>query len=127
MYLPFISLAVVLATTSKVAATGINCDGSGLCGPKVATQLVSDILTMSDSTWVNNGQHIACEGDICAFLQNTGGAPGSNIKGLAHFITEHGCESCGSVPYFYPSDNNVADGELTFNAVSNPTCNGLCV
>lgn len=24
---------------------------------------------------------------------------------------------CGSVPYFYPGDNNVADGELTFNYV----------
>ena len=52
-----------------------------------------------------------------------------NIQGLAPRIPEHGCDKCGSVPYFFPSDNDVTHGELTFNYVTNG-CNdqnsGLC-
>ncbi|KAJ5475959.1 hypothetical protein N7475_001688 [Penicillium sp. IBT 31633x] len=61
-------------------------------------------------------------GGYCAFLQGTGGTNGGKIKELAHYIPDHGCKMCGSVPYFYPGDNNVANGQLTFNYVDNP-CN----
>ncbi|KAI5460745.1 killer toxin [Mariannaea sp. PMI_226] len=121
------------AVATTVNGLGINCEGSGQCGPLAdnnAQKLVNYINGIDPNRWYNNGQLIACSGFVCAFLQNTGGAPGRNIKGLAHFITEHGCKNCGSVPYFYPSDNNVADGELTFNAVGDPSsCKvtfGLC-
>lgn len=137
-YIPVLAtMSGLLAST--VSALGINCRGSSLCdfvtNKDVAPQLVEYISHIDPSRWYNNGDQIACEkvqaieGDvtICAFLQNTGGAPGQNIQGLAHFITEHGCSVCGSVPYFFPGDNNVDNGELTFNAVSDGCgVDGLC-
>jgi hypothetical protein len=65
---------------------------------------------------------------ICAFLQKSGGAPGRSIKTLSRAIPDHGCAVCGSVPLFFPDDNNVDNGMLTFNAVSSPCGNkhGLC-
>ncbi|KAJ6576048.1 Kp4-domain-containing protein [Mycena vulgaris] len=143
MQLALISLAVVLATantavnasnittavTLPVADLGINCQGSRLCDGNAfdtSSQLVEYINQASDGTWFNNGQHIACVNSICAFLQNSNGAPGSSVKALAHYIPDHNCKVCGSVPLFYPNDNNVANGELTFNAVSNPCTTGLC-
>jgi hypothetical protein len=134
---------VLLATITTASALGINCRGSSDCNIAndlhTASRLAGFISGIDPNRWYNNGEQIACAQStgslgvasgfvaICAFLQNTGGAPGRNIAGLAPFITGHGCTICGSVPYFYPSDNNVADGELTFNGVHNPcTDNGLC-
>ncbi|KAJ7631538.1 killer toxin, partial [Mycena rosella] len=116
----------LLAATSKAAALGImiNCGGFGACGASVVTQLVSDILGLADATWATNGRHIACAGRICAFLQNTGGA--ARTSRGSRTSSRHGCASCRSVPYLYAADNNVADGELAFDFVANPTCNGLC-
>ncbi|WYZ37982.1 hypothetical protein EsH8_II_001488 [Colletotrichum jinshuiense] len=104
----------LLAVASTAAAKGINCEGSGNCNRSIntgvngneANQLKSLIDRIDDNRWYNNGQKIACVNWVCAFLQNTGGAPGRNIKGLAHFIPEHGCKVCGSVPYFYPAVND---------------------
>jgi hypothetical protein len=111
---------------STAAALGINCRGSSDCVltdcPSMG-EVVSLIEEFDDDTWFDNGEHIACIGSgdedysLCAFLQNSGGAPGSSIKTLARDLQEHGCENCGSIPLFYPGDNNVDDGELTFNAV----------
>ena len=84
--------------------------------------LANAINNIDTGRWYSNGEHIACYKRICAFLQGTGGAWGSNIKGLAHFIPEHGCTVCGSVPYYYPGVNDVSQGQLTFNYVSNPKC-----
>ncbi|KAJ7137842.1 Kp4-domain-containing protein [Mycena epipterygia] len=109
---------------------GINCEGSSICKGKsahVASLLVGYIDGIADDAWYNNGQQIACAEDVCAFLQNSGGNSGKNIKGLAHYIRDHGCTACGSVPIFYPGDNNVKDGQLTFNYVSRPACTiGVC-
>ncbi|KAJ7887550.1 killer toxin [Mycena olivaceomarginata] len=103
---------------------GINCRGSSYCLSactiaNTASVLVTNINAVSNGLWFNNGDHITCYGNICAFLQNTpeGGAYGSTIKGYAHYIPEHGCACCGSVPTGFPNDNNVADGQLTFNFV----------
>ncbi|KAK5999180.1 hypothetical protein PT974_01570 [Cladobotryum mycophilum] len=100
----FSTAAICLAAVSAVNGLGINCRGSGQCpfiGSGHAKQLVGFINGIDPNRWYNNGQPIACEGILCAFLQNTGGAWGRNIKGLAHFITDHGCDNCGSVPYFF--------------------------
>lgn len=124
----------LLAVASTAAAKGINCEGSSNCNPSFnsgvwraeAGELKNLIDRIPDDKWFNNGQKIACVRWICAFLQNTGGAPGRNIKGLAHFIPDHGCTICGSVPYFYPAINDVSQGMLTFNWVNTPKCEGLC-
>lgn len=108
-----------------MSGLGINCRGSGLCdsGGGAATDLVAAMKNINPSQWYNDGDHIACRGTsgragICAFLQNSGGENGSTIQSLAPYITDHGCSNCGSVPLLYPSENNVANGELTFNDVS---------
>lgn len=92
-----------------------------------ASLLLGYIDGIDPNRWYNNEQQITCVNNICAFLQNTGGAPGSNIQGLAPVIVDFGCRVCGSVADFYPGDDNLADGELTFGYVSNPACTaGLC-
>jgi hypothetical protein len=125
---------VSVAIAPMVQGLGINCRGSNYCidnseKNQYEAQTLRWFLNAIDSgRWYNNGEHIACTpANICAFLQNTDGTTGDWIKGLAHFIPDHGCTVCGSVPYYYPSDNNVNDGQLTFNYVSNPACkNGRC-
>jgi hypothetical protein len=140
MQFPIFSTTVAITTLAiSTSATGINCAGSGLCSStnaNVAQQLKEYIDRIDTSRYYNNGEKIACdkvqaiEGSvtICAYLQNSGGAPGHSIQDLAHYIPDHGCKVCGSVPLFYPGDNNVANGELTFNAVANGCGNsgGLC-
>ena len=76
----------------------------------------------NQSRWYDDEELIACapargssfRGGVCAFLQGTGGATGSQILGLAHYISDHGCLICGSVPFTYPSGNDVSHGELTY-------------
>ncbi|CAG8238419.1 unnamed protein product [Penicillium salamii] len=127
----FVVLALSL-TGSATAALGINCRGSANCNTfgdnQMAIQLTRAIEGIDTNRWYNNGEHIACigsgagitgNGGFCAFLQGTGGTNGGKIKELAHYIPEHGCRTCGSVPYFYPGDNNVDHGQLTYNYVSN--------
>ncbi|KAJ3539817.1 hypothetical protein NM208_g5331 [Fusarium decemcellulare] len=124
------SLLLPLATVAaSVDALGINCRGSLNCnlyGANVANDMVNLINGIDSNRWYNNGQQIACvtrehdAGAICAYFQNTGGWQGQKAKELAHYITEHGCLDCGSVPTGYPGSNDVAQGELTFNYVSNP-------
>jgi hypothetical protein len=133
-----ISSITILAAAiiSQVSALGINCKGSGWCTSAtsdVAHCLNELIQTIDSNRWYNNEQHIACcqsdgkfglpdaEGSVgfCAYLQKSGGAPGSSIKKLGPYIPNHGCKVCGSVPLFYPQgNNNVDDGELTFNMVT---------
>ncbi|KAJ7457322.1 killer toxin [Mycena latifolia] len=120
------ALAIALATANKAYALGINCRGSAECGGGRAYNIVQYIEGISDDAWYADGQHIACDQSICAFLQDTNGASGSSIKALAPYIIDHGCTSCGSVPTGYPQDNNVADGQLTFNYVTNPCGPGIC-
>ncbi|RUS14541.1 killer toxin [Endogone sp. FLAS-F59071] len=130
----------ILAAASYVSA-GINCEGSSLCSEgtgDVSRKLTGYINQLADSRWVDNGVQIACvrephsgdsDGSICAFMQNTGGAPASSLKQLAQDIVDHGCNKCGSVPLFYPTDNNDGDhGILTFNYVAQGCGkSGLCI
>ena len=129
---------LVLATLlNLVAALGINCRGASSCrGTRVARRLTRVIETIDRGRWYADGEQIACvsietddgSDSFCAFLQNTGGAWGSRILELAHYIVGHGCKGCGSVPYFYPEENDVSRGELTYNYVSKPCSrdDGLC-
>jgi hypothetical protein len=142
LLIPVIFLQLIPAA----AALGINCRGSSICTQGsfvVADNLTTYISSIDQGRWYKNGEHIACEisvfeteaiGDtpattdiycFCAFLQNTRGAWGSDILRLAHYIPDHGCNTCGSVPYFYPSDNNVRHGELTYNYASSCGGSGL--
>ncbi|KAF4771183.1 hypothetical protein HAV15_012316 [Penicillium sp. str.  len=122
---------LTLSLTASTTALGINCRGSANCNTfgnnQIAAQLTHAISGIDTNRWYNNGDHIACvgsgapitgNGGFCAFLQGTGGTNGGKIKDLAHYIPEHGCGACGSVPYFYPGDNDVSHGQLTFNYVS---------
>lgn len=73
---------------------------------------------------------------ICAYVQNTpagDGATGKEIKDVVKYLGKEGagCRMCGSVPLGYPDMENVWEGELTFNWVSEPACGsegegGLC-
>ncbi|KAL4886884.1 Kp4-domain-containing protein [Aspergillus karnatakaensis] len=122
--LTFLPLLSLLTTTT---ALGINCRGSSDCGLSSAPsmgEIVSIIEEIPDNAWYNNGEHITCiasatnDYSICAFLQNSGGAPGSSIKTLARELQQHGCQNCGSIPLFFPNDNDVSNGELTVNVVA---------
>jgi len=130
-----VSVSILLAAIGT-QALGINCRGSAFCDKALngavngyeADTLTQFINGIDENRWYNNGEQIACfePSHICAFLQNTGGSWGKNIKGLAHYIKDHGCKTCGSVPYFYPGNNNVDDGMLTYNYVRSACGHGLC-
>jgi hypothetical protein len=132
--LRFLIFAVLI---HHVATLGINCRGSPSCtGRRVARRMLRSIETIDRGRWFANGEQIACvsveteDGPVsfCAFLQHTGGAWGSRILELAYFLRDHGCQSCGSVPYYYPGVNDVSSGELTYNFVRKPCSrdDGLC-
>ena len=123
------------------AAEGINCRGGAGCGivdiglGGLLGQLRGQVNSIDGGHWYQNGEYIACAednggGGICAFLQGTGGMPGSSIAGLLDALIQHGCERCGSVPVWLPvnGDNNPNDhGILTVNSVLHTRgCNGLC-
>jgi hypothetical protein len=72
---------------------------------------------LPEDMWFAEGQQIACEGSICAFIQNAGGAWSWQIKTLAQDLADHGCKICGSVPIGFPGTNDVSQGQLTFNYV----------
>ncbi|KAF5550964.1 KP4 killer toxin [Fusarium mexicanum] len=116
----FTTLLASAALALGVSAEGINCHGSSNCA------------NLNDNKWYYNGQHIACWQNVagtgfCAFLQNTGGLPGKDIKRLLQERVNHGCAKCGSVPAFYSSDNDLkSHGMLTVNYVAKPNCNGIC-
>ncbi|KAF5656495.1 KP4 killer toxin [Fusarium circinatum] len=110
------------------AAAGINCKGSSQCAGGTQGEYTSSFVTLAKdldpNRWYYNGQHIMCTQHLCAFLQNTGGMPGSSIKTLISDLEAHGCNKCGSIPVFWPQDNDdKSHGILTINYVSNPKCN----
>ncbi|KAH7186811.1 Kp4-domain-containing protein [Fusarium oxysporum] len=92
------------------AAAGINCRGSSQCTGGLSGAYLSSLINLASyidqNRWYKNGEHIVCADRLCAFLQNTGGMPGSSIKNLLKELDKHGCNKCGSVPVFFPEDNN---------------------
>lgn len=103
MQFPTILLTAVLAAQSA-AGLGINCRGSSQCSQgtaEVSRKLTKYINSLPDNKWIQNGVQIACvrephpggqNGAICAFMQNTGGAPASSLKKLAQALVDHGCK-----------------------------------
>lgn len=110
---------------------------------------------VSENTTYGNGDHIVCvtntipvsillgtayvsvtlgggvpAGGVCLFPQQLPSGTAitlRQVRGLVDYLLQHGCKTCGSVPVTYPGDNRVANGELTFNFVSNPACTGTCI
>lgn len=140
---------------SQTLALGINCRGSTACvsaAPQPGGGFGNDIpalvnyISGIDETRVfKQGEHIACiayhnpfiaastKGGVCVFLQTLpagiNGLDGGKIKTLLGDIQEHQCTNCGSVPIDFPTTNDVANGQLTVNYVSNTDneCDtGLC-
>ena len=129
------TLAALALTFAGANALGINCRGSSECLSQDidAAKLLTNLLNNIDpGRLYNDGEQIVCRYNMCAFLQYTfSGASGAKIQSLAHLIPEHGCHTCGSVPIFFnDGDNNVWDGELTFNYARHPcpqsVGTGLC-
>lgn len=114
------------------SAKGINCEGGSLCAVNTGIlgsirNLITDNVNGVDPNYYyQNGEQIACAGDLCAFCQNSNGAPGHSIRSLIVQLVNHGCSACGSIPLFYPGDNDVSHGELTVNAVSKDCGYGVC-
>ncbi|KAI8661343.1 Kp4 domain-containing protein [Fusarium keratoplasticum] len=121
-------ITAIIATAllaARQAAAGINCKGSSSCG--TSTNSLGDLVNLANyvdhSRWYQNGEHIVCADNLCAFLQNTGGMPGTKIRSLLVELSNHGCKKCGSVPVFFPDDNDEkSHGILTVNIVSKPQC-----
>ncbi|GLI75815.1 hypothetical protein PoHVEF18_004081 [Penicillium ochrochloron] len=144
-----LTLALVLVSSFTSAnALGINCRGGSGCkyvqkNIHAANVLTNYLNNVDDHTWYNNREYIACATApvndepvpplaLCAYFQNSGGGDGARVKKLAGSIPGHGCNTCGNVPYWYPEgNNNVNDGQLTYDAVSDPGSScpgypGLC-
>lgn len=111
-------------------SAGINCQGSIKCNgqPSDTAKLLVEYISEIDSgRYYSEGQHIACRGNICAFLQGVPGpTPGEDIKNVAPLIVQHGCTVCGSVPTGPNNDDRY--GQLTFNYVNDAACGegGIC-
>ncbi|KAJ9365561.1 killer toxin Kp4/SMK [Paecilomyces variotii] len=115
---------ITLGISSASEALGINCRGSSNCGGTLCSlsTIYSAVEQLPDGNLYNPGQHIACCGDpgvvsgLCAFTQNTDKQiSAAQAKTLLQGLINHGCQKCGSNPF---QDNNVAEGELTVNYVS---------
>lgn len=119
----------MLQTPALVVALGINCRGSTLCGNKSgAMDEIRDLITdningVDPNYWFQNGEQIACSRQVCAFLQNTNGAPGQWIRDAIVRLRNHGCKGCGSYAFF---DNDVSKGDLTVNYASHDCGHGVC-
>ncbi|KAL3675604.1 hypothetical protein R1sor_025552 [Riccia sorocarpa] len=113
------TVLLLLSGATHSDALGINCRGSGFCASGSAhalSEINTQVQALNDGNIYPNGQHIACSGNICAFLQNVSGTKtAAQIKGYVHRLLDHGCTKCGSVPT--EPGNNVDFGELTVNAV----------
>ncbi|KAF7337760.1 Killer toxin, Kp4 [Mycena sanguinolenta] len=122
--------AKAIVAKSVSGRLGINCEGSMKCNGQshdTAKLLVAYIDGIDSERYYGNGEHIACRGNICAFLQGVPGPMrGEDIKNLAPAIVNHGCTVCGSVPT--GPDNNDRYGQLTFNYVNDAACGegGMC-
>lgn len=113
-------LVAVTGLATSTSALGINCRGSSNCsGSHVLSEINTKVQALPDSNTYANGVHIACVGNICAFLQNVSGTKtGAQVKQYVQNLLNHGCNTCGSDPT--EDGNNVDNGELTVNYVSSP-------
>ncbi|OAA61557.1 Killer toxin, Kp4 [Cordyceps fumosorosea ARSEF 2679] len=124
----FTTLLASVATAATANALGINCQGSGLCvGNKgLLGQAQGQLRGMDQNKKVRDGEHAVCvkssisigDPSLCIFYQKTGRewTIGQTVQFVQNII-DHGCKACGSVPV--DPGNNVNNGELTANMVTN--------
>lgn len=67
---------------------------------------------------------MSSQGNFCAFYQNGASGTAQDAYDQLQGLLDHGCTVCGSIPT--NDGNNVDDGELTVNYVSDPCCEGQC-
>ncbi|PTB53232.1 hypothetical protein M431DRAFT_88951 [Trichoderma harzianum CBS 226.95] len=122
------TLFTIASAITAVNAGGINCNGSGLCsGNKgLLSTAIGQLRGMNQGSTFSDGQHVTCvkssvtigDRSLCIFYQKTGrqwsvGQTVNFVQGLL----DHGCAACGSIPV--DPGNNVNNGELTANMVTN--------
>lgn len=131
--LTIIAIAVILIQPEPSFGLGINCDGSIECNlapPLVTTggsylsKLAAQVCSMNPLTQYSPGQHITSGcfddgGGIAVFTQKTT----QNLYGvfactLLNTLIQHGCKTCGSVPFDVYTTNDVNNGEITVNYVN---------
>jgi hypothetical protein len=109
-------------------AEGINCKGSGLCASNggILSQALGQLKGMDQSQQYGDNQQITCvessvtidNPSLCIFYQKTGRQfTVAQTVSYAQSLLNHGCGACGSVPT--DEGNNVDNGELTANMVTN--------
>ncbi|MCJ1463045.1 hypothetical protein MMC07_001649 [Pseudocyphellaria aurata] len=129
-----VALPAILSFASSILARGINCKGGAGCvllTRNTGQDLTDHISAIDPNRHYANGEHIACTHTwtgfilttMCAFLQwKPEGASGAEILNVAHWILDHGCVKCGSVPLGFPEDNEETHGMLTYNIVAHGYC-----
>ncbi|KAG8353950.1 hypothetical protein FVEN_g8068 [Fusarium venenatum] len=114
--------SVILAAGQATAV--INCKDSSGCG--TTPNSVGDLINLGEhidlTRWYNSGEHIVCADNLCAFLQDTVGLPGSELVPLLKNLSDRGCKKCGSVPILSNDDDETSQGILIVNFVANPQC-----
>ncbi|KFY39723.1 hypothetical protein V495_05761 [Pseudogymnoascus sp. VKM F-4514 (FW-929)] len=121
-------LLSVAIMASTIAAEGINCHGSANCDTEPEQLSLSTLVDLvkgaDDNRWYNNGEKIACmwenffSGAFCAFWQGSNGNSGRESKLYIQSLSDHGCGLCGSIPYGFPTTNDINNGYLTVNFVT---------
>ncbi len=135
MYANTLLLTLTAALASTTAALGINCRGSGLCASNkgLLGEAQAQLRGMDQNKRFTDGQHVTCvqssvtigNPSLCIFYQKTNGRSwtvGQTVQYVQDLL-DHGCGACGSVPT--DPGNNVNNGELTANMVTNAARRGM--
>lgn len=126
LYISILTIAIVGILIQPSYGLGINCRGSILCDFPPALdsgtylQIITDqVCGLDGNTVFSPGQHMAAScidsgGGFAAFTQNTD-QPFYAVMAcnLLHVLQDHGCKTCGSVPFDVSGANDVNNGELT--------------
>ncbi|PON27290.1 hypothetical protein TGAM01_v203671 [Trichoderma gamsii] len=84
----------VIATLAVGAIAQINCRGSAACvrtSQQNSQNILNAVQGIDTGRTYQNGERIACAGNICAFLENTGGITGDLIQELVQDLVNTGC------------------------------------
>ncbi|KAK0517286.1 hypothetical protein JMJ35_000441 [Cladonia borealis] len=111
----------ILFSAISVTALGINCRGSALCTIGILggslTGVIELVGNISATDEFAPGEHIACQGHLCAFTQKYGDSfSAGDALPLLQGLAAHGCNYCGSNPIL--PGNDVSTGEVTVNYVA---------
>ncbi|MCJ1358416.1 MAG: hypothetical protein MMC33_008416 [Icmadophila ericetorum] len=137
----FLLLFLCTPTTSKKSPfyPGSNCNGGECCRTlspvaeegmeNIAVALTAYIDHINLTRIYTDNSEIACHDvdnlynfgntpqTVCAVLKTRAPMTGAQIKSWAHFIPDHGCRICGSVPMVSVEEGSVQVGELSYDCV----------